>query len=59
MGSNLSSLQPLLKEVNLPYKSDKQRKYMHSQLPQLAAKWDKKYGSAIQRAAKRRVKKRG
>jgi hypothetical protein len=28
----------------MPYKSEKQRKYLHAKEPALAKKWDKKYG---------------
>jgi len=31
----------------MPYKSAKQRAYMHIHHPKIAAKWDKKYGSKI------------
>lgn len=31
----------------MPYKSAKQRAYMHANLPALAKKWDKKYGGKI------------
>jgi hypothetical protein len=33
----------------MPYKSDKQRKFMHAKLPQIAKKWDKKYGGKIKK----------
>ncbi len=45
-----------------PYKSEKQRKYMHAKLPKLAAKWDKKYGDSPMGALKKllgKKKKRG
>ena len=29
----------------MPYKSEKQRKYMHAKHPKIAKKWDEKYGS--------------
>jgi len=29
----------------MPFKSEKQRKYMYSKLPKIAKKWAKKYGS--------------
>jgi len=38
----------------VPYKSAKQRRFMHAKLPKLAAKWDKKYGGKVR---KRRKKK--
>jgi hypothetical protein len=31
----------------MPYKSKKQRAYMHIHHPDIAAKWDKKYGGKI------------
>lgn len=31
-----------------PYKSDKQRKFMHAQHPEIAKKWDKKYGGKVE-----------
>jgi len=33
----------------MPYKSAKQRKYMHAKLPKIAKKWDKKYGKAVKK----------
>jgi len=38
----------------MPYKSEKQRKYMHAKLPKLAAKWDKKYGGKIVKSKKKK-----
>lgn len=29
----------------MPYKSEKQRKFMHAKHPDIAARWDKEYGS--------------
>jgi hypothetical protein len=31
----------------MPYRSTTQRKFMHAVHPEIAAKWDKKYGSKI------------
>jgi hypothetical protein len=31
----------------MPYKSEKQRKFMHAKHPQIAKKWDKKYGGKV------------
>lgn len=31
----------------MPYKSDKQRRYMHAKHPKIAADWDKKYGGKV------------
>jgi hypothetical protein len=33
--------------VIMPYRSDKQRRYMHAKHPKIAAKWDKKYGGKV------------
>lgn len=38
----------------MPYKSAKQRAYMHAKLPALAAKWDKKYGGKIAKKSNRK-----
>lgn len=35
---------PQVKGVNMPFKSEKQRRYMWKFLPKLASKWSKKYG---------------
>jgi hypothetical protein len=43
-------------EAIMPYKSEKQRKYMHAKHPEIAAKWDKKYGGKV---VKKKKKKRG
>lgn len=43
----------------MPYKSDKQRKYMHAKHPDIAARWDKeaKAKKAAPKAARKRGKK--
>lgn len=33
----------------MPYKSEKQRRYMHAKHPKLAAEWDRKYGTKPKR----------
>lgn len=33
----------------MPYRSEKQRKYMHAQHPKIAKKWDEKYGTKVQK----------
>ena len=38
----------------MPYKSDKQRKFMHARHPKIAAKWDKKYGGKVKKGKKKR-----
>jgi len=40
----------------MPYKSAKQRAYMHIHHPEIAKKWDKKYGGKI--APKKTTKKK-
>lgn len=42
----------------MPYRSGKQRAYMHAKHPMLAKKWDKKYGGKIvpKKSVKRRKK---
>ncbi|HUW11098.1 MAG TPA: hypothetical protein VM537_15320 [Anaerolineae bacterium] len=31
----------------MPYRSAKQRRYMHAKHPAMAARWDKKYGGKV------------
>ena len=38
----------------MPYKSAKQRAYMHANLPKLAAKWDKKFGGKVVKSKKKK-----
>jgi hypothetical protein len=38
----------------VPYRSDKQRKYMHAKHPAIAAKWDKKYGGKVKPKRKKK-----
>lgn len=33
----------------MPYKSEKQRKYMHAKHPKIAEKWDRKYGGKVRK----------
>ena len=40
----------------MPYKSAKQRRFMHAKHPKIAAKWDKKYGGKV--APKKKVSKK-
>jgi len=37
----------------MPYASDKQRRYMHAVHPEIAKRWDEKYGGKIGPKAKR------
>jgi hypothetical protein len=38
----------------MPYKSAKQRRFMHAKHPKIAAKWDKKYGGKIKPGSKKK-----
>lgn len=38
----------------MPYKSAKQRAYLHANEPELAKRWDKKYGGKIQKTTKKK-----
>jgi hypothetical protein len=40
----------------MPYRSKKQRAYMHARHPKIAKKWDKKYGGKIVRSKTKRKK---
>lgn len=31
----------------MPYRSEKQRRFLHAKHPEIAARWDKKYGAKI------------
>lgn len=33
----------------MPYASEKQRRYLHANEPEIAKKWDAKYGGKIQK----------
>jgi hypothetical protein len=37
----------------MPFKSEKQRKYLWAKHPEIARRWTKKYGSKIRRKKKR------
>ena len=41
----------------MPYKSAKQRAYLHIHHPEIAKKWDKKYGGKIKSKGKKRTRK--
>lgn len=41
----------------MPYKSKKQRAWMHIHEPEIAERWDKKYGGKIARKRKKRSPK--
>ena len=43
----------------MPYKSAKQRAWMHIHEPKIAKKWDKKYGRKVKGKKKKNSAKRG
>lgn len=38
----------------MPYKSDKQRKFMHAKHPEIAKRWDKETGGKVKKGAKKK-----
>lgn len=42
----------------MPYKSDKQRRFMHAKHPDIAARWDKEYGGKVKKSDKIRKRKK-
>ena len=44
----------ILESQDMPFRSEKQRKYLFAKKPEIAKKWSKKYGSKI---IKKRKKK--
>lgn len=38
----------------MPYRSAKQRRFMHAKHPKIAKRWDRKYGGKIRRKRKGR-----
>ena len=43
----------------MPYKSSKQRAYLHIHHPELAKKWDRQYGKNVVSLARSIAKKKG
>ena len=43
----------------MPYRSEKQRRFMHAKHPDIAKRWDREYGGKIQpkKTAKKKKKK--
>lgn len=37
----------------MPYRSAKQRRYLHAKHPKLAKRWDRKYGGKVRRKRKK------
>lgn len=42
----------------MPYRSEKQRAFMHSQHPEIAERWDAEYGGKIVKSSKKKPKKK-
>jgi hypothetical protein len=38
----------------MPYRSEKQRRYLHAKRPSIAARWDAKYGGKVKRKSTKR-----
>jgi len=47
------------REVNtaVPYRSEKQRRFMHAAHPEIAKRWDAKYGGKVKKKKKDKPKK--
>lgn len=43
----------------MPFKSKKQKKYMFANIPEIAKKWAKKYGTKIVKSKKTTTRKKG
>ena len=39
----------------MPFRSEKQRRYMYAKHPSIAKRWAKKYGNAIRKKGKKRA----
>ena len=46
----------ILGSLDVPFKSEKQRRYLYKNNPAIAKKWTKKYGSKISKPKKRKKK---
>jgi hypothetical protein len=46
-----------MQEINMPYRSVKQRKFMHAKHPEIAARWDKETGGKIVKSPKKKKPK--
>lgn len=40
----------------MPYKSEKQRRYLHAKEPKIAAEWDRKYGGKVKKTKSKKKK---
>ena len=46
----------ILESLEMPFKSEKQRRYLYKNEPAVAKKWTKKYGSKISKSKKSKKK---
>ena len=46
-----------IRGIEMPYRSKKQRAYMHIHHPEIAKRWDKKYGGRIAKKKKKVARK--
>lgn len=42
----------------MPYRSARQRRFMHARHPEIAARWDRRYGGKVVKAKKRAKRSR-
>ena len=42
----------------MPFKSAKQRRYLHAQHPKIAMRWEAKYGTSAKKKKKKKKKKK-
>lgn len=42
----------------MPFKSEKQRRWMYANEPEMAERWSKKYGNKIEKSARKRKRKK-
>lgn len=52
--SSVRGWETVRKVGTIPYKSAKQRAYLHAKKPKLAAKWDRKYGGKVKPTDKKK-----
>jgi len=41
----------------MPFKSEKQRRYLHAKHPKIAKRWEAEYGAAVKRKKRKRRRK--
>lgn len=40
----------------MPYRSDKQRRFMHARHPEIAARWDREYGGKVVKKKRKKAR---